>query len=153
MRNFRRYIFAMQFMLLTGCSAGTNVDPVTAPIAGPHGGVAYPLPDGSGYAEIFVERGKATGRTAGKAMLSVYFLAADRKAALTPPPSDVSATVVTPEKAEPTPVTLALTPIAKEPLSTARFASESGAFDYDELRGELKATISGKPFQREFAIR
>jgi hypothetical protein len=141
--------------LLAGCdsSPATTIDAKTAPVSGPHGGMAYPIPGEGGYAEVVVERTKGTAKLPGKASLSVYFLKTDLKAALGTAPTEVSASIVTPEKPEPTPVTLTLKPVAKDALATARFASEPGPFDFDELRGEVKATVDGKPFAASFAFR
>lgn len=141
--------------LAAGCGGpgGASVDPALATAVGPHGGPALPLPGGKGYAEIVVEPAQAATKSGRQVVLAVYFLRSDLKAALTPPPTEVAATVTTPAKPEPTPVSLAPKPIKSDPIAAARFASAVGPYDFDELRGELSGTVDGQPFTRAFAFR
>lgn len=136
-----------------GSDGAVALDPSVAPTVGPHGGPAVPL-GGKGYAEIVIEpEGKAT-RTGRKVVLAVYFLETDLSTPLEPAPTDVSASVLTPEDPEPRAVTLAARPgPGAKPTGGLRFASEVGKFDYDELNGELTATVEGETITRGFAFR
>ena len=121
---------------------------------GPHGAPALPLGD-KGFAEVLVEPLNPTAKRAAgaKMVLAVYFLQPDLKTNLAEP-TGVSATIITPEAPEPEPVALTAKPYSgRNPGPGLRFASAVGKFDYDELQGELTATVSGESFTKKFRFR
>lgn len=133
-----------------GGAAGTTMSTKALPAKpGTHGGTAFPLPDEKGYAEIVVEPVKQT-KAGREVVLAVYFLTADLKLALPSAPADVFAKMTLPGEEGEKRVNLIATP--KSP-NDGRFATEVGRFDYDEIRGELAATIGGSPITVPFAIR
>ena len=79
----------------------------------------------------------------------VYFLGPDKAAAMAPPPGDVRVKVIPPE-GEPSELALKAEPKGAD---TARFASPPGRYDYDELRGEVTATVGGGSVTTPFAMR
>jgi hypothetical protein len=141
----------------SGCGTGgpASTGAALAP-AGPrpHSGAVFTLPGAKGFGELVVEYEKGSKKVKGstRSQVVVYFLQPDRKSALTTPPSAVSARLDLPDGE---PVTVALKPQAdpKDPAGAARFASEPGRFDYDELRVELTATLDGQPFVQRLSVR
>ena len=160
-----RILFARTVLLLvgfglivsSGCGAGgpASTGATLAP-AGPrpHGGAVFALPGEKGFGELVIEYEKGTkkGKGAARSQVVVYFLQPDRKSGMTTPPGAVSARLDLPDR-EPVTVELKPQPNPKDPAGTARFASESGQFDYDELRIELTATLDGQPFARRLTVR
>lgn len=138
--------------LVAGCFEGTPA-PEPARIVnavGPHGGYMIPLPADAGFAEVAFEPVKATGRGRPNLVLAAYFLGPDQKSPLSAAPSDVKASVLTPEDPTPKPVALSAQPDKAKADGAVRFASEPGSFDYDELQGELSATVGGLSFTGTF---
>jgi hypothetical protein len=119
---------------------------------GPHGGSAIPLGDHQGYAEVVLDRTGATPGKAGGVRICVYFLTQDLKSSLSPVPTDVTVKAVPPD-GEPVTLTLKPEPGQGKKMDKSRFASPPGNFDYDELRGEVSATVDGKPVTQPFAFR
>lgn len=143
----------------TGCgsSAGTGGGsaPATAWSPGPHGGHAVALPGDKGFAEVVIEGTKdpVPKKLARKVVLAVYFLQPDKKTALSSAPSGLSLTVQTPDKETATSVSLSAKPEKGDPAGATRFASEVGAYDFDELHGELTVTIDGQSVTKPFSLR
>ena len=155
--------FAASCLLLPTALAavgGCGGDPLSKPSgeaalikSGPHGASALPLGD-KGYVEVVVEpaNGSAKNKTS-QLVLAAYFFQTDLKTPLAVP-TEVSATIVTPEEPTPRPVSLIAKPSAAPKAEPAtRFASEVGKFEYDELQGEIKATVNGEAFTKSFRLR
>ena len=150
-RVSRLVLLSAAFILSAGAGCGSPAveDP---PVPGPHGAVAVPLPPGRGYAEVTVERAKAARGQTPAVEFVVYFLQSDAKAPLAPLPTDVVAKLLLPE-GEPVTVPLSPHPRPREPAGAGRYASAPGPFDFDELQGELTATLDGQPVTVPFSFR
>jgi hypothetical protein len=111
---------------------------------GPHQGIAYPLPDGLGFVEIVNEPEVEERGSKVSTSLVVYFLGSDAKVSMTSPPSDVKFNL-NPGKPDAKSLVLKAEPKAGDPAGAGRFASETGPYRIEELRGELVATVGGKP--------
>ncbi len=135
---------------LAGCgSIGAPATKALPSKAGTHGGTAFPLPDGKGYAEVVVEPVKTT-KKGRDVVLAMYFVTPDQSAALEPAPTGVTAKMTVPGEAAPLSVTL--NPKSLKPKD-GRLASEVGPYDHDEIHGEIQGTFDGKPFTVPIAIR
>lgn len=135
---------------LSGCGGATpEVAPELAMAQpGLNGGTAYPIPGDFGFAEVVIERNKP-GQPV---ILAVYFLDSTGKQAITYEPSGVHAKLVIP--ADNAPKEAKLTSKPKPGKSDGkRFATEPGKYDFDELHGEIIATIDGKELTIPFAFR
>jgi hypothetical protein len=156
---FHRIAIAMAMAIASavsasGCGTIGGAATPTAPgtTVGPHGGTAVPLPGDRGYAEVQLDRtGVKPGRPGG-ARLNVYFLASDLKAPLSASPTEVTVKAIPPGGEA---LTLTLRPDAPGDKKAApgRFTSPPGDLDYDELRGEVSATIDGQTSTVPFAFR
>ncbi len=125
--------------------------PTTAPPkVGPHGGMAYPLLDGQAYAEIVNEPPVEERGPRVSTSLVVYFLGTDAKESATPAPTDVKF-VVNPGKSDSRTVALKAEPKSDDPAGGARFVSDRGPYRVEDLRGELNASIGGKPARASLA--
>jgi hypothetical protein len=131
---------------LIGCG-NSLPDPVVPsappPKAGPHGGLAYALPDELGYAEIVNEppvegRGEKVSTS-----IVVYFLSPDVKQS-GKTPSDVKF-ILKRGKTDSRTLTLKAEPKSGDSSGQSRFVSESGPFRVEDLRGDLTASVEGKP--------
>ena len=134
-------------LAVVGCGGGSSTTVTAAgTTAGPHGGLAIPLPDGKGFAEVVVEKDPKAKPGSKSAMpkIAVYFLGPDVKTPLTPAPTTVSVKSIPPTGES---ATVSLT------LDGTRFITPPGDFDYDELRGELTATFDGQSATVPFAFR
>jgi hypothetical protein len=121
---------------------------------GPHGAMALTLDGDKGYVEVLLERPKSrAARKAAQPMLVAYFLQKDGKTALTPLPTAVDASVRPPGKDAPLSLALVSRPVGSDPASAGRFASEPGDLDYDDLPGELSATLDGQTVKVSFTVR
>lgn len=144
MRNVGHVIVAVMALAIAGCSGAVAVDPaMVASQSGPHGGQALALPSEKGFVEVVVESAHGSSRTARQVVLVAYFLGPDAKSPLTPPPTTVSAWILTPASPSEQVVTLGLE-------EGARFSSLPGDFEYDELRGELTIVLGGETIKRAF---
>lgn len=132
-----------------GKSASSLSTVALASKPGANGGTAFPLADGKGYAEVVVETVKQT-KKGRDVVLAVYFVKEDLKTALSPVPTGTSIKIIVPGEQEERRANLAAAP--KKP-DDGRFATEVGQFDFDEMHGEVIATIDGKPATVTFAIR
>jgi hypothetical protein len=136
-----------------GQSLGTPaVHTAEGTITGPHGGSAIPLGDIQGYAEVVLDRTGAIPGKAGGVRINVYFLTQDLTKSLSPVPTDVTVKAVPPD-GESVTLTLKHEPVQGKEIDKDRFVSPPGNFDYDELRGEVTATVGGKPVTHPFAFR
>lgn len=135
---------------IVGCGAvGTTAVTSLPSKPGTHGGTAFPLPDGKGYAEVVLEPVKSS-KKGRDVVLAMYFVKPDQSAALEPAPTSISAKMTVP--GESTPITATLTPKSLKP-NDGRFATEVGPYDYDEIRGEITGTFDGQPFNVPIAVR
>lgn len=137
--------------VVSGCGSGPSTPAAgQGTKIGPHGGPALPLGE-SGFAEVVLDRSKVKPVTNDGARIQVYFLDPGLKAPLSPAPTEVTV------KAEPpgeSPLTLTLKPEpGDKPLDKGRFVSPPGKLDYDELRGEVTATVNGSAVTQPFALR
>ncbi|HEV3162696.1 MAG TPA: hypothetical protein VGZ22_01550 [Isosphaeraceae bacterium] len=152
MRNSSILLFVPLAMTMSGCgSVGVSASPDLVAATGPHGGRAVLLPGGAGYGEVVVEHDKSSRPGPASARLVVYFLKTDLKTPLSPAPLDVRVKAVPPNGE---PATVPLTPQAKrgDAMSSGRFASAPGNFDFDELQGDLTATVAGQTVTRPFSF-
>jgi hypothetical protein len=117
---------------------------------GPRGGVAVALGE-KGYAEIVRERTGGANAT-GPSVLAVYFLQPDLKTPLSAP-SSVSLTFAAPEDSSTRSFALQSKPHAGQKDAAPCFVTEAGSFDYDELSGELTATVDGESFTSKWVCR
>jgi hypothetical protein len=115
--------------------------------------MALPLGDGKGYVEVLLERPKGRARKAEAPMLVAYFLQPDGKSAQTSLPSAVEATGRPPGKDAPVVLRLMSRPVPTTAAGLARFASDPGDLDYDNLAGDLTATRDGQAVTVPFAVR
>jgi hypothetical protein len=148
-------LLASTSILFGGGCGGEPTPAAAAPrgsTTGPHGGIAVPLPGDQGYAEVVVERIASKGTAKAPSKLAVYFLNADLKAPLSPLPTNVAVKAILPtgDTANPT---LTLEPKSSDPLAAGRHVSPTGDFDYDELSGEVTATVDGASVSLPFAFR
>ena len=122
--------------------------------AGPHRGPSYALPDNLGFVEVLAEPlGVGSLKKAPEVVLAVYFLGPDRKAALSPSPTDVKIVAHLPGEDAPRTITLSASPKPGDPAGGLRFASATGPYDLDELRGEVQANVADKPVSVPFSFR
>ena len=142
---------------LPGCGSGGGageISPASTAEVGPHGGRAYPLPGGAGFVEVLHETvGTPVPKKALPVVMAVYFLGPDRKASLSPAPSNVSVTATLPGNEASQAIQLTPTPKAGDPAGAVRYASNQGAFDADEISGEVKATVGGGAVTVPFSFR
>ncbi len=152
-------LLALMDLFLTGC--GQDAPSPAVPVGtttGPHGGIAVPLPDGAGYAEILLEKegpSKGKSRAAAKGVkprFVVFFLNPDRNGPASPAPGEAQLKVNLPTGSTAS-VVLTASPKTDDPSGSARFLSEPGDYDYDELSGELSATLGGQASSVTFALR
>lgn len=150
------------FVLVTlfGCiSAAGCADAPAGPSApaaileGPHHGMTLRLPDDLGYAELVNEPPSGGASSSAPTALVVYFLAADGKAPMATPPSDVKAKVelASSRRAEQETLDLKPDPRSDDPAGACRFASRTGAYGLGTLRGELTGNAQSHPFKLEIA--
>lgn len=132
--------------LLPGCAGGgASSEPPGGTLqqdVGPHGGVAVPLGE-RGYAEILVDVKGGSQTT-----LVAHFLEPDRKAPLAATPTNVTANLKLPTGESPS---VSFSP--QGDAAAKRFVSNPGDYNFDELRGELSATLDGEAFTAPFAFR
>lgn len=150
MRNF--VVFAGLILLAAGCGGGSDVEikqEVAQSKPGANGGIAFPLPDNKGYAEVVIERGKP-GQPV---VLAVYLL--DDSARLAAPGNITTkiARIQIPGEDAAKQVALSARESSGKKAVGKRFASEPGAYDFDELKGELVVSIDGKESTIPFAFR
>jgi hypothetical protein len=126
--------------ILPGCGSPT----VNLPPDAPHGGTAFALPEGKGFAEVL--RQDAPGQP-GFTQLVVYFLDPERKA-LT---SAATAVSFTPKARGATPV--ALKPIGDADPARAGGLASAPFRDPGEIVGLLSATIENKPVSLAINLR
>jgi hypothetical protein len=133
--------------VLVGCGEGLPPRPVSLSEQkiGPHQGVAYPLPNDLGYAEVVNEPEPETRGTTSTALV-IYFLDREAKATMATLPVEVTFQLAQ-TKGKFQAVPLKASPKAEDPAGSGRFASELGPYRLAELRGDLTATISGKPIK------
>jgi hypothetical protein len=113
-----------------------------------HGGSMLQLPDGRGFAELFVDRKAAVkGPEAGVSRLVAYFYQPDGASAMSPPPSDV--TIHLGAEGGPDVKNVKL---SAQTNAAGQFASEPDKYK-DELRGRLEAVISGESVTAPFMFR
>jgi len=111
------------------------------------------LPEGLGYAE-FVNEPPATERGSDPpTALVVYFLQADGKSPLSPPPSEVKARVEVSGSRQVATQTLEMKPEPKSDDASGgvRFTSKPGPFQLGNIRGSLSGKAQGKAFKLEIA--
>jgi hypothetical protein len=155
--NMRRFLAVFGCAWLAALSAGCGGSPPADPAAvvatvGPHGGRAVSLPDKKGLVEVVVEPAKGSTKANRQVVLAVYLLGPDGKSALSPAPSQVAVSVVTPQDTTAKPVSLRAEDAAKPGTSVGlRYVSDPGDFDYDELRGDVSITIEGREVKARFA--
>ena len=153
MRNVSILVLSMVAILpmVSGCGkSDVVVTEVAKSKAGLNGGVAFPLPESQGYAELVVERGKP-GQPV---VIAVYLLDDTATKAMTAKASSIKATLQLPTDPEPKTVAFTEKPKAagKPPIGT-RFATAPGPYDFDELKGDIFVTIDGKELTVPFALR
>jgi hypothetical protein len=148
-----RTILALGIMLsgCVGMGCGGSLPsppppPKDAPKLGPHGGMAFALPNDLGYAEIVneppvEERGNRTPTS-----IVVYFLAPDARASASGKLSDVTI-VLNVGTANARKLALKSEPRGDDPAGGNRFLSEAGPYRIEEIRGELNANASGTPIK------
>ena len=139
---------------LAGCGESLPPQPerpANATTVGPHDGVAFALPQGVGYAE-FVNEPPPGDRDSAPTSVVVYFLGPDAKSSLNPSPSEVKIRIDSRSKRGQS-MALKLMPKADDPAGSARFTSTPGPYRLDEVRGELIATLDGKPITVPFSPR
>lgn len=133
-------------LFFSGCGGGgASSEPPGGTLRqdyGPHGGVAVPLGD-RGYAEIVVDT-----QGGSQTKLVAHFLSTDRKSPLATTPTNVAANLQLP-----TGENSSVTFTTQGDPSAQRFVSAPGVFDFDELRGEISATLDGETFTAPFAFR
>jgi hypothetical protein len=137
---------------LVGCG-GENAVEVRQEVAeskpGINGGIAFPLPEKKGYAEVVIERGKPGQPVT----LAVYLLDDSARAASTSNITASSAKLMIPGEESAKSVTLAARDSASKKAVGKRFASAPGAYDFDELKGEIIMSVDGKEVSVPFAFR
>jgi hypothetical protein len=131
---------------LVGCGGSPNLPamPKDAPTVGPHGGTAFALPDGMGYAEVVNDPPPGERDRSAPTSLVVYFLQPDAKTALSTPPTEVKVQGGTGRNTAQS-VALKAEPKADDPAGASRFATPRGAYQLDEFRGELTAKAGSTP--------
>lgn len=153
MRNVSILVLSMVAILpmVSGCGkSDVVVTEVAKSKAGLNGGVAFPLPESQGHAELVVERGKP-GQPV---VIAVYLLDDTATKAMTAKASSIKANLQLPTDPEPKSVAFTEKPKAggKPPIGT-RFATAPGPYDFDELKGDIFVTIDGKELTVPFALR
>ena len=153
MRNVSILVLSMVAILpmVSGCGkSDVVVTEVAKSKAGLNGGVAFPLPESQGHAELVVERGKP-GQPV---VIAVYLLDDTATKAMTAKASSIKANLQLPTDPEPKSVAFTEKPKAGgKPPSGTRFATAPGPYDFDELKGDIFVTIDGKELTVPFALR
>jgi hypothetical protein len=127
---------------LAGCDRPAPAPAVPGAV-GPHRGLVLALPGGAGFAEVVVEPAGRGPSRRGPDEVAAYFLGADLKSPLAPPPTAVSLELVLAEAQTRKPVPLAARPRAGDPAGAARFAAAApDGFD-GNLGGRLTVTLDG----------
>lgn len=150
MRNL--LVFAVFILPVAGCGGGNGVEikqEVAQSKPGANGGIAFPLPENKGYAEVVIERGKP-GQPV---VLAVYLLNDSAKSAASGNVGTKLARIQIPGEDAAKQVSLSAKESSGKKTVGKRFASEPGAYDFDELKGELVVSIDGKETTIPFAFR
>ncbi len=121
---------------------------------GPHGGSAYALPGGRGYAELIIAQ-VPDDPTGIQAVVQVFLLAPDleaRRPMDQPWPNDVRVSLELPDD-ERIDLDLRLEPDETDPtgVGAARFVSPAGPYVSDQMFGTLRMTVDGQAVEREFS--
>ena len=127
-------------MSLAGCDSPMPVLPPPPP----HGGTAFPLPEGKGFVEAV--RQDVQDRP-DMTKLVIYFLNADCK----PLPSSSTAASFLPKGRRPAPI--ALKPTGDADPSKAGALASAPFTDPGDIAGTLSATINGTPVSISISIR
>lgn len=139
---------------LCGCGSGTGGGSSAATHSvGPHGGTAVALPGEKGYAEVVLDRSGVKPGKAGGAKIQAYFLGKDARTPLASPPTSATLSLTIPGKDEPVSASMSPDAAASKPADKGRLTTPPGDFDYDELRGELSATVDGQAATIPFSFR
>ncbi|HWE36587.1 MAG TPA: hypothetical protein VG406_08475 [Isosphaeraceae bacterium] len=149
-RLARRATPALLIALILGCSRSPKTFPTDPP---PHGGVLLTLPGGRGFAEVLLDQPPAqSSRDAGRnSVIVAYFLQADKKTPLEPPPTGVRV-AVDPGGGQQVP--LSPRPHPEDPSKAGQFASAVGPYgESGALSGELRADLDGEAVALPFSIR
>ena len=145
-------VFSSLLLTLAGCGGNSGVEikqEVALSKPGVNGGIAFPLPENKGYAEVVIERGKP-GQPV---VLAVYLLDDSAKSATSANVTAKLAKLQIPGEDAPKQVSLLAKEASGKKAVGKRFASEPGAFDFDELKGEIAISFDGKDVAVPFAFR
>lgn len=135
------------WIALTGCG-GQAVERNPPSL---HGGDVLVLPENRGVVELTSDEPKAKTTAKRPSTVVVYFLRADKTAAISPVPTGVSIRIDSAKGSKTIPMKLAAD--AADPLGAARFASEPGPYNLREENGEISATIDGQTLAVPFRAR
>ncbi len=142
MKRFRSSWFVAA-AIVAGCGGSTPSTSNTGTV-GPHRGVLLKLPDDLGFAEVVVE---STGNPARSLTTEVaaYFFGPDAKAAIMPPPTDVSFLLYLAEAKARQKVAMKPALKSSDPAGTGRFVAEPPpGFDGVVTGGTLAARLGGR---------
>ncbi len=123
------------------CDSSPKLPP-PAIVQGPHGGAAYDLREGVGFAEVVNDPPLERGREETPTAIVIYFLGPDGKKAMTPAPTDVTMMEIV--KTEKTSIPLKSSPDSSDPAGGAKFVSEPGLYALGTIRAEVGAQVEGK---------
>ena len=142
---------------MPGCDTPGNPVAVST-VSPPHHGTLITLPDESGLVELVNEPEVNDRRNPAPTAIVAYFLQVDGKAALVPAPENVSF-IITPGAARGRPFragvgrsnsALSAEPKSEDPLGGGRFASKTGPYALEGIRGTLIAKIGGQEISSTF---
>ena len=145
-------ISAFLTLFVIGCGGGSSVEvkqEVAESRPGINGGIAFPLPENKGYAEVVIERSKPGQPVT----LAVYLLDESAKSESKVNIKATSAKIQIPGEDAAKSVSLLAKESSTKKSVGKKFASAPGAYDFDELKGEILLNLDGKEVTVPFAFR
>lgn len=139
-------------LIIAGCGGSGEVEvkqEVAQSKPGVNGGIAFPLPDNKGFAEVVLERGRPGQPVA----VAVYLLDDSLKAPIKASATAKFARLQMPGEDAPRQVSLNAREATAKKAVGKKFASDPGAYDFDELKGEIGLSLDGAEVLIPFAFR
>jgi hypothetical protein len=146
MHNEVLFLSLLAAGMCSGCGSGTV--PSTVPASSPlHGGILVALPDNQAYIELLNDRRERKGRGFLTTIVA-YLLQPDQKTAVTQQAKSFTVKLGAPpgEKA----LTMRPAPDQSDPVGSARYVSELGPYQLEQIGGEIQVVLDGKTLTAPF---
>jgi hypothetical protein len=146
MRNELVFLPLLIVGICSGCGSGTV--PSSVPASSPlHGGILIPLPENQGFVELLNDKRERRGRVFLTTIVA-YLLQSDQKTAVTQQSRSIAVKLGAPpgEKA----LTMRPAPDPSDPVGSARYVSELGPYQLEQIGGEIQVVLDGKTLTATF---